>query len=133
SNLQTETKSANTKGVDRNYAYEWSQGVGESITFLIPNAYGGATAPQLDEHSEVVKVFTQRGVPEGQAIGFARQIPTYWGDKPFTSGPWYFGAIVLFLFLLGIFIVKGRIKWWLVSATVLSILLAFGKNMPLIS
>lgn len=133
SNLQTEAKAANTKGLDKNYAYEWSQGVGESITFLIPNAYGGATAPQLDADSKVVKTLTDRGIPSGQALAFAQQIPTYWGNKPFTSGPWYFGAIIMFLFVLGLFIVKGKLKWWLLSATLLSLFLSFGKNFPLIS
>ena len=132
-NLETESREANSKGVDRDYAYEWSQGIGESITFLIPNAYGGATAPQLDAKSSVVKTLTTQGVPEGQALAFAQQIPTYWGQKPFTSGPWYFGAIVMFLFVLGLFIVKGRLKWWLLSASLLSLFLSFGKNFPLIS
>jgi len=133
SNLSTETKKAETKGVDRDYAYQWSQGVMENITFLIPNAYGGGSGPQLDESSHVAKVLIQQGVPQDQAIGFARQMPTYWGDKPFTSGPWYFGAIVIFLFVLGIFIVHNRLKWWLLSATILSLFLAFGKHLPFIS
>src|SRR5690554_6315188 len=60
-------------------------------------------------------------------------MPTYWGDKPFTSGPWYFGAIVVFLFVLGIFIVHNRLKWWLLGATLLSLFLAFGRHLPFIS
>src|SRR5690606_15160651 len=88
---------------------------------------------QLDKESAVVKVLTQQGVPEDQAFGFAQQLPTYWGDKPFTSGPWYFGAVVIFLFVLGIFIVDNRLKWWLLSATLLSLFLAFGRHLPFIS
>src|SRR5690554_2104474 len=133
SNLTTETKAADTKGVDRDYAYQWSQGVMENLTFLIPNAYGGGSGPQLDENSEVAKVLLQEGVPANQAVGFAQQMPTYWGDKPFTSGPWYFGAIVIFLFVLGIFIVHNRLKWWLLGATLLSLFLAFGRHLPFIS
>jgi hypothetical protein len=133
SNLTTETKAAETKGVDRDYAYQWSQGVMENLTFLIPNAYGGGSGPQLDENSEVAKVLLQEGVPANQAVGFAQQMPTYWGDKPFTSGPWYFGAIVVFLFVLGIFIVHNRLKWWLLGATLLSLFLAFGRHLPFIS
>lgn len=133
SNLSTETKAADVQGVDREYAYQWSQGVMENITFLIPDAYGGGSGPKLDGDSEVVKVLTQQGVPANQAEAFAKQLPTYWGDKPFTSGPWYFGAIVIFLFVLGLFIVKGHLKWWLLSATLLSIFLAFGRHLPFIS
>jgi len=133
SNLTTDTKAAETRGVDREYAYQWSQGVMESLTFLIPNAYGGGSGPQLDENSEVAKVLLQEGVPANQAVGFAQQMPTYWGEKPFTSGPWYFGAIVIFLFVLGLFIVHNRLKWWLLSATLLSLFLAFGRHLPFIS
>lgn len=133
SNLESDVKEANTGGVDRDYAYQWSQGIMENITFLIPNAYGGGSGPQLGEDSHVAKVLINQGVPQDQAIGFAKQMPTYWGDKPFTSGPWYFGAIVIFLFVLGIFIVHNRLKWWLLSATILSLFLAFGRHLPFIS
>lgn len=133
SNISSSTKAAESKGVDREYAYQWSQGVTESLTFLIPNAFGGGASTQLDENSNVAKALVSHGVQNDQAAGFASQMPTYWGDKPFTSGPWYFGATVLFLFVLGLFIVKTRLKWWIVSATLLSLFLSFGKNFPLIS
>ncbi|HEY0895120.1 MAG TPA: YfhO family protein [Sphingobacteriaceae bacterium] len=132
SNLTTNTSAPQT-GLDKEYAYQWSQGVGENITFLVPNAYGGATGPQLDGDSDVAKVLTQRGIPADQAAGFAEQLPTYWGGKPFTSGPYYFGAVICFLFIFGLFIVRDRIKWWILAATVLSIFLSFGKNWPYIS
>ncbi|HUH32865.1 MAG TPA: YfhO family protein [Daejeonella sp.] len=132
SNLTTDQLEPNT-GVDRDYAYQWSQGVGESLTFLVPNAYGGSSTPQLDEKSQVAKVLTGRGVPADQAEGFAKQLPTYWGEKSFTSGPWYFGAIICFLFILGLFTVNHRIKWWILSATLLSMFLSFGKHLPFIS
>ena len=132
SNLTTDESQPNT-GVDRDYAYQWSQGVGESLTFLVPNAYGGSSTPQLDESSEVAKVLSGRGVPTEQAVGFAKQLPTYWGEKSFTSGPWYFGAIICFLFILGLFIVNHRIKWWILSATLLSMFLSFGRHLPFIS
>ncbi|MEO8795640.1 MAG: hypothetical protein ABI390_09240, partial [Daejeonella sp.] len=132
SNLTTDAAEP-SNGLDKEYAYGWSQGVGENITFLIPNAYGGASTPQLDETSEVAKTLSDKGVPTDQAVGFAKQLPTYWGDKPFTSGPWYFGSIICFLFILGLFVVGNRLKWWIVAATLLSIFLAFGKNLPFIS
>lgn len=123
----------NTKGLDKSYAYEWSQGVGESITFLIPNAYGGASNGELGEKSEVVKFFVSKGVPQGQAVEMAQGLPTYWGEKPFTAGPWYFGAGVFFLFILGLFIVDGKLKWWVLSTSILITLLSFGKNFDLVS
>lgn len=133
SNLTTE-KSEPNSGLDKEYAYAWSQGVGENLTFLVPNAYGGASGSKaLDEKSEVAKVLQARGVAPDQATGFAQQLPTYWGEKQFTSGPFYFGAIICFLFILGLFVVKDRIKWWVLGATILVLFLSFGKNFPLIS
>lgn len=120
-------------GLDKQYAYDWSQGVGENITFLIPNAYGGRSGGVLDGDSHVAKFFKNLNVPEGQATQFAQSLPTYWGEKRFTSGPWYFGAGIIFLFILGIIIVNNRYKWWIVSATALTILLAFGRHFPLVS
>lgn len=122
-----------SSGLDKQYAYDWSQGVGENITFLIPNAYGGKSGGVLGADSEVVKTMTELGVPQMQATQFAEQLPTYWGEKMFTSGPWYFGAGVIFLFILGLIIVKDRLKWWILAATVLTIFLAFGRHFPLIS
>ncbi len=120
-------------GLDKDYAYAWSQGIGECITFIIPNAYGGASAPTLDGKSAVAKTLIAKGVDENQATGFAQQMPSYWGEKSFTSGPWYFGAFIIFLFVYGLFIVKGSMKWWLLSATLLSVFLSFGKNFSLLS
>jgi hypothetical protein len=121
------------KGLDRKYAYDWSQGVGETMTFLIPNAYGGRTPGVFDDKSNVAKLFESKGASTVQAAQIASQMPSYWGEKQFTAGPWYFGAGVLFLFILGLFVVKGRIKWWIFGATVLILLLSFGRHFPLIS
>ncbi|GGH31169.1 hypothetical protein FAZ19_21985 [Sphingobacterium alkalisoli] len=121
-------------GLDREYAYAWSQGIGENITFLIPNAYGGKSQGVLDKESNVVKFFTGLGVPEVQAVQFAQNIPTYWGEKHLgTSGPWYFGAGIFFLFILGIIIVKDRLKWWILATSALVLLLALGRHFPLVS
>lgn len=122
------------KGLDKEYAYEWSQGVGETMTFMIPNAYGGASGGQLDEKSHVAKFFMEKGGASAvQAGQMAQGMPTYWGDKRFTSGPWYFGAGIFFLFILGLVIVKNRLKWWILTTTVLALLLSFGKNFTLVS
>ena len=121
-------------GLDKEYAYAWSQGIGENITFLIPNAYGGKTGGTFNAESNTVKTLTKLGVPQGEALQYAnRAFPTYWGEKTFTSGPWYFGAGVIFLFVLALFVVKDRLKWWILSATILTLLLAFGRHLPFIS
>lgn len=131
SNITSETKGSAQQGVSKEYAYQWSQGVGESITFLIPDAYGGGTRDKLDPNSAVAKELNSRGIDINQVP--PNLFPSYWGGKPFTSGPWYFGAAVIFLFVLGLFVLKSRLKWWILSATLLSILLSWGKNFPLIS
>lgn len=122
-----------TSGLDKEYAYAWSQGVGENITLLIPNAYGGRSQGVLDDKSNVAEFFQKVGAPKGQAVQYAQSMPTYWGDKTFTSGPWYFGAGIIALFILALFVVKSRTKWWIVSAIVLTMLLALGSNFTLLS
>ncbi|WP_134089475.1 YfhO family protein [Olivibacter sp. XZL3] len=128
SNITSETKGSAQQGVSKEYAYQWSQGVGESITFLIPNVYGGATQSNFDENSNTVKLLGSRGFSADQTAGLV-----YWGDKPMTSGPWYFGAAVIFLFVLGLFVVQSRIKWWILSATLLSIVLSWGRHFSFVS
>ncbi len=124
----TKAAGTNDKGLDPEYITQWSYGIGESFTFLIPNLKGGATAP-FDSDSETVKALRKNNM--GQAQG---QLYRYWGNQPSTSGPVYFGAVILFLFVLGLFIIKGREKWWILTAAVLSLLLSWGKNlMPLTS
>ncbi|WP_207421983.1 YfhO family protein [Desertivirga brevis] len=132
SNLKTEGDKP-SNGLDKDYAYAWSQGVGENITFLVPNAYGGSSVGNLDENSEVAKALIGKGVPVDQAAGIAKQMPTYWGEKSYTAGPFYFGATICFLFILGLLIVRDRIKWWVLGAVVLTLFLSFGKNFPLVS
>ncbi|KAA9325486.1 YfhO family protein [Adhaeribacter soli] len=115
-------------GLDRDYAFNWSYGVGETITLLIPDFYGGASQHAVSENSETYKTLLQIGAPEEQAKQLIQGLPLYWGDQPFTSGPVYVGAIICFLFVLGLFVVNKRIRYWLLAATILSIMLAWGKN-----
>ncbi len=133
SNLTSKTAGGAGTGLDKEYAYGWSQGVGECITFLIPNVYGGGSGGTLKADSKVAQAMLGKGYPEDQATGFAAQLPTYWGGKPFTEGPWYFGADICFLFVFGLMIVKNRFKWWLLATVILSMLLSFGKNFMLVS
>lgn len=117
----TENTENQTRGLDRDYVTQWSYGIGETWSLMIPNVKGGASAyignnnPALENASPRFR----------QTIA---QNNAYWGDQPGTSGPVYVGAIVCFLFVLGLFVVKGKIKWVLLIATILSILLSWGKN-----
>lgn len=115
----------NNSGLDKDYVFQWSHGIAETITFLIPGAYGGASQESIDENSAFFQSMVKKGVPRKQL----QKAPLYWGDLPFTSGPVYFGAILCFLFVLGLLIVKGELKWWLLFATILALLLSFGKNL----
>lgn len=110
-----------SSGLDRDYITQWSYGVDETWTLLVPNAKGGASVP-LAANTEAMK----KADPNFMQI--YQQLGQYWGDQPGTSGPVYVGAFVLMLFILGLFIVKGPIKWALLAATVLSILLSWGHN-----
>ena len=133
SNLTQPVAAGATTGLDKEYAYGWSQGIGECITFLIPNVYGGGSGGLLKADSKVAQALIEKGVPQDQATGFAAQLPTYWGGKPFTEGPWYFGAGICFLFVFGLLIIRNRVKWWLLATVILSMLLSFGKNFTLVS
>ena len=115
-----------TSGLDKDYATSWSYGITETFNLLIPNLYGGSSHGELSKTSETYKALRQNGVSGINDI--IKQMPVYWGPQPFTSGPVYLGAIVVFLFVLSLFIVKGPLKWWAVTITLLSIMLAWGKN-----
>src|SRR5690606_11364888 len=88
---------------------------------------------ELGSKSNVYSALIENGVPKKEAREYSKSMPLYWGDQQFTSGPVYFGAIVCFLFCLGFFLLKGPIKWWIASATILSIVLSWGKNFELVS
>ena len=110
-------------GLERSYITQWSYGIGETWTLLIPNAKGGSHGDRLGKHENAMKKCNDPQLSE-----FLGQWFPYWGDQPFTAGPVYVGAFVLMLFILGLFIVKGPMKWCLLGVTVLSILLSWGKN-----
>jgi len=108
-------------GLDKDYALAWSYGVGETLTLLIPNAKGGASGYLSANETAVENA-------SGDFKDAILQQNQYWGDQPFTSGPVYYGAIIMFLFILGLFIVDNKLKWGLLAATILSILLSWGSN-----
>jgi hypothetical protein len=121
SDLKVEHKNVSS-GLDRDYITFWSYGIDETMNLLIPNYKGGSSKP-FDKSSETIKVLRQNNA--GQAVN---QFTKYWGTQPGTDGPHYVGAIVMLLFVLGLTVLKGREKWWLLIATILSITLAWGKN-----
>ncbi len=115
-----------TTGLDKDYITQWSYGIDETMTLLIPNFRGGASKP-FDRTSETVTALRKNN-----AAQYVAQFQQYWGAQPLVDGPRYVGAILFFLFVLGLIIVKGPEKWWLMSATILSVMLAWGKNfMPM--
>jgi len=114
-----------TSGLDKDYATNWSYGIAETLTLLIPNFHGGASQGELTTDSETYQELRKRTSNAKQLI---KQLPLYWGGQPFTSGPTYAGSIVIFLFVFGLFFVKSEMRIWLVMVTIMSIMLAWGKN-----
>jgi hypothetical protein len=107
--------------LERDYITQWSYGIGETFTLLVPNTKGGASVPLAMNEKAMKKA-------NPMYMNIYRQLGQYWGEQPGTSGPVYVGAFVVFLFILGLFILKGPMKWALLAATILSILLSWGKN-----
>ncbi|OFX27877.1 MAG: hypothetical protein A2033_06420 [Bacteroidetes bacterium GWA2_31_9] len=122
----TEDQQNKTGGLDKDYATAWSYGISESWTLLVPNFMGGASIGEVGKNSATFKALKDNGVPNTDAI--CKQLPLYWGDQPGTSGPVYVGAIIFFLFIFGLFYVKGYIKWWLLTATIFALFLSWGRN-----
>ena len=108
-------------GLERDYITQWSYGIGETWSLLVPNVKGGASVPLAANKTAMAHA-------DNNYISIYQQLGQYWGEQPGTQGPVYVGAFVLFLFVLGLFIVKGPMKWALLAATILSIMLAWGKN-----
>ncbi|MBR0254870.1 MAG: YfhO family protein [Bacteroidales bacterium] len=120
--------STNSNGLDIDYATQWSYGIDESFSFLIPGFKGGSSNYTLGKSSHTYKAAVALGLPTRSVKEFVKALPLYWGDQPFTAGNVYMGAIVCFLFLLGCLIVKGPYKWALLVSTLFSVMLAWGSN-----
>lgn len=128
SDLVANTEEAPSKGLDIEYATQWSYGIDETLSFLIPGVKGGASSYPLGKNSHLYQELVRHGVSARDASDFCTHSPMYWGEQPFTAGNVYMGAIVCFLFILGLFIVKGPYKWALLAATLFSTALAWGSN-----
>ncbi len=116
-------------GLDKEYAFNWSWGKLETFTLILPNFYAGGSIEKLDDNSEVFKALTQNRVAPQQVQEEIQGVRTYWGNQPNTAGPVYAGAVICFLFILGLFALPARQKNWLIVGTIFSILLAWGKNL----
>ena len=124
-NSAAQGSSSTTDGLDWEYAMQWSNGSGDLLASFIPRAVGGGSSEPLSSGATYTTL-KQSGAatsPDGSIA-----LPLYWGELPFTSGPIYFGAVIVFLFLLGVFLIKGSFKWWAFSAVVLTLLISLGKN-----
>eukprot|EP01090_Pellita_catalonica_P007958 TRINITY_DN1857_c0_g1_i3.p1 TRINITY_DN1857_c0_g1~~TRINITY_DN1857_c0_g1_i3.p1 ORF type:complete len:798 (-),score=133.84 TRINITY_DN1857_c0_g1_i3:413-2806(-) len=126
------TSKEKSTGLDKEYITEYSYGIAETFNLMIPRFMGGGTVEELGEDSNFYQVLEQNA---GKSVAkeYSSQVLTYWGKQPIVEAPAYIGAIVFFLFFLGIFLVKGRLKYWLVAATIFSIVLSWGKNFSIIT
>lgn len=121
-------KDKTSGGLDKSYAFNWSQGITEPLTVIAPNLYGGASQGELSTSSNTYKAFTSLGMGPQEAEKYAANSPLYWGAQPMVDGPIYWGAVIIFLFVLALFIVKDFNKWWILAGCILGVFLAWGDN-----
>ncbi len=129
----TANKTKSGSGLDRDYAFEYSYGKLESLTLLIPNFSGGGAIANLDEKSAAFKVLSRYGASPEQSLQTVQGLPTYWGDQRFVAGAVYSGAILLFLFCLGLLIADGRFKYPFVVGGVLCMMISWGSNFSILN
>ncbi len=127
--LDSTGKAKERKGLETDYAFYYgSYGMAETYTFLVPGVYGGSSGGELDINSKFAKRAIEKGIPEDQAAQFAGYMSTYWGPQPMTSGPVYFGAIICFLFILGMVYLKTWHRWWILAVCILAVVMSWGSN-----
>ncbi len=121
-----------TTGLDTSYAFQYSLGKAETFVVMMPDAFGSSSSKTLGDESKVVEKLTEKGVPENNALQLANQLPRYWGgiDGVGTAGPPYVGIIICLLALIGFVVLKHPLRWGLLAATVVGIILAWGKYLP---
>ena len=121
------------EGLDKEYITQYSYGIVESLNLFVPRLFGGSNNEDLGANSKAYEYLTEQGLPRTKALEFSSALPLYWGNQPGVAAPAYIGAIMIFLFVLGLFLVKGRLKWWLLGGTLLSLFLSWGKNFGLLT
>ncbi len=120
-------------GLDKDYITQYSYGIAESLNLFVPRMFGGSNGEKLGKDSKAYEFLTGQGLPPSRASEFTESMPLYWGDQPIVAGPAYIGAVIFFLFVLSLFLVKGKRKWWLLGGIVLSLLLSWGKNFSILT
>lgn len=122
-----------TTGLDKEYITQFSYGITETFNLFIPRFMGGGNGEDVGRESETYEAFRKLGASPSQALQESKSAPMYWGKQPIVEAPAYIGAVILFLFVFALFLVKGRLKWWLVGGTILSLLLSYGKNLSFLT
>ena len=117
-------------GLDYTYITQYSYGIVESLNLFVPRLFGGSNSENLGKESKAYEFLTGQGLPHSKALEFAEGLPLYWGKQPGTSGPAYIGAVLFFLLILGLFLVKSKEKWWLLGGVIVALFLSWGKNFP---
>ncbi|WP_296378926.1 YfhO family protein [Winogradskyella sp.] len=120
-------------GLDPSYITEYSYGLAESFNLFIPKFMGGGSGEDIGKDSKMYEAYLQLGASPIEAIEATRNAPIYWGNQTIVEAPAYVGAVIIFLFVLGLFLVRGRLKWWLVGGTLLSLFLSYGKNLSFLT
>jgi hypothetical protein len=118
-----------TSGLDKDYITQFSYGYWETFNLFIPRFMGGGNGEDVGKDSATYEAFRKLGATTSQAFQESKRAPMYWGDQPIVEAPAYIGAVVLFLFVFALFLVKGRLKWWLVGGSLFALLLSYGKNL----
>ena len=118
-----------TSGLDKSYITQYSYGILETFNLFIPRFMGGGNGENVGKNSALYNFYISKGASALQAREIVKHAPTYWGDQPIVEAPAYIGAVVVFLFVLALFLVRGRLKWWLVGGSILALLLSWGKNL----
>lgn len=131
SELTLNQKDQTKGGLDKKYATSWSYGIDETFNLLIPNFKGGASAGALSKNSETYRFLKSAGAPNADQM--IKQMPLYWGSQAFTAGPMYMGAIAIFLFVLGLVLIKGPMKWWIAGISLLALFLGWGRHFMALS
>jgi hypothetical protein len=122
-----------SSGLDKSYITEYSYGILESFNLFIPRFMGGGGYENVGKDSKTYDALRKMGAPPVQALQEVKQTPTYWGNQPIVEAPAYVGAVILFLFVFALFLVKGRLKKWIVGGVILSLLLSYGKNVSFLT
>ncbi|NNF86338.1 MAG: hypothetical protein HKM26_07275, partial [Winogradskyella sp.] len=130
---QDGTEKVSSSGLSKDYITEYSYGLLETFNLFIPNFMGGGSYEDVGRESETYMAYINLGATPIQALQESRRAPTYWGEQPIVEAPAYVGAVVILLFVLALFLVKGKLKWWLVCGTLFSLFLSYGKNLEFLT